>query len=65
VLGLLPVALPPLIAFLQAWCLRHKDRSVTIKSGVNEIEFPPGGLSTEELVLVLERVGQPALPKLE
>jgi len=47
---LLPVVLPRLIEFLQAWSLRGQNRSVKIKANVGdrsiEVEYSPGTSET-------------------
>ncbi len=50
----IPAVLPPIVAFLQAWALRDKTRSVKIKTPAGlEIEFTPEKRFTEEELLAL------------
>jgi hypothetical protein len=66
---LLPIVVPKLIDLLQAWALRHKDRSVSIKTPAFQIEFPPGGMAPADLAALVERVAAsstaPARPSSE
>lgn len=61
-LVILPAVLPKLIDFLQAWCLRNRDRSVIIKIEGMQLEFPPGGLPKPELEAILDKLGNHTSP---
>ena len=56
-----PVILPKLVEFLQAWSLRGESRTVKIKTPAGlEVEFTPGGkkLSTAEVLALAKELAQ-------
>lgn len=59
ILAVMPVALPRLVEFLQAWALRGENRTVKIKTESFEVEFTPEKrLSHAELAALVEKLSK-------
>ena len=58
--AVLPVALPKVVEFLQAWTLRGTNRTLKIKAQVGDrsldVECAPGTMSRRELKALIDRV---------
>lgn len=59
-LTIVPVLLPGLVEFLQAWVVRGENRTVKIRTAAGlEVEFTPGKRFSEtELVALVEKLTQ-------
>ena len=56
-LATMPVALPKLVEFLQAWSMRGQGRIVKIKTSTVELEFTPDKpLSTSEIMRLAKQL---------
>ena len=59
ILAVMPVALPRLVEFMQAWALRGENRTVKIKTERFELEFTPEKrLSQAEFAALVEKLSK-------
>jgi hypothetical protein len=58
--AVLPVILPKLVEFLQAWSLRRENRTVKIKTQVGdrslEVEYLPETMTQDELINLVDKL---------
>jgi len=59
ILAVMPVVLPKLVEFMQAWALRGENRTVKIKTAGFEVEFTPEKrLSQAEFAALVEKLSK-------